>query len=287
MRLLIFTFLFAFTVLPSYSAEKETPSLSKLHEPKKFDLVLVHGLANKHKWSNSFLNTCLEIWGTERVFVVYTGPEITVTTKEIQGRKLIIGGGEGEAAGTGSLDSQVANLTATVKILQEEHGLDETFSIIAHSTGGLVSRQYSYSNPGRVAGLVTLGTPHRGSPLANSFQWVGFFLTATDAIEDLKPENMVRFNQKYPVASTPLANSDTIHTIRGIPDGTECYGWMGELFFGWHILFRMYNTENDGLVPSDSAIIKGAKHIADFSHYDHYDVVREPEVAKAAAEYLP
>lgn len=254
---------------------------------KAHDLVLVHGLANKHHWSEDFLNTCLDIWGSGRVFIIYTSPETTVTTRVIQGRKIIVGGGNGDSAGTESLDNQVSNMAATVKILQEKHGLTAPFSIIGHSMGGLVSRQYSYTHPDKVAALVTLGTPHHGSPLANSFQWVGFFLSATAAIEDLKPENIVHFNEQYPIANTPLTSSKTIHTIRGIPEWSDCYGWMGELFFGWQILSNIYNTQNDGLVPEDSAIIEGAKHIADFPGYDHFDLVREPSVAKTAAKYLP
>lgn len=285
-RLLLFVGLFI-VIPPPSSPAQEIHDDSTAKTTKAFDLVLIHGLANKHHWSESFLNTCLEIWGSERVFVIYTGPETSVTTREIQGRKLIIGGGDGKNAGTDSLDDQVSNMTATVKILQENFGLSSSFSIIAHSMGGLVSRQYSYGNPGMVAGLVTLGTPHHGSPLANSFQWMGFFLGATAAIEDLQPENIIKFNKKYPVAGTPLASSSMFHTIRGVPDGTDCYGWMGELFFGWQILTHMYTTKNDGLVPHDSAIIEGSNHLGDFPHHDHFDLVREPDVAKTAAEHLP
>jgi pimeloyl-ACP methyl ester carboxylesterase len=54
-----------------------------------------------------------------------------------------------------------------------EHKGDLTVSIIAHSMGGLVARYYLESGEfskregiGRVRQLITLGTPHRGAPLA-------------------------------------------------------------------------------------------------------------------------
>ena len=37
--------------------------------------------------------------------------------------------------------------------------------VVAHSTAGLVARQFAADHPDRVAGLVTLGTPHLGAPL--------------------------------------------------------------------------------------------------------------------------
>ena len=244
-------------------------------------------MANKHKWSDSFLEACLKIWGSGRVFVVYTGAETSVIEKDVNGRLLIVGGGDGSKAGTASIDEQVANITEVIHILQDGYGLRSPFSIIAHSMGGLVARQCIYKKPGTVAGLVTLGTPHKGSPLANSFQWVGHFLYAADAIEDLKPKNVERFNDTYPVKNTPLAYNKKIHVIRGVPDGTDCFGWAGELFIGYQILSTVYDIGNDGLVPFDSAVINGTEHIADFPHYDHYDLTRQPDVVKKAAEYLP
>lgn len=50
--------------------------------------------------------------------------------------------------------------------------------LVGHSMGGLVARTYlegrwpGWDGPHRVAGLITLGTPHRGSPAAN-IDWLG------------------------------------------------------------------------------------------------------------------
>ncbi|MEV0181704.1 alpha/beta hydrolase [Streptomyces sp. NPDC050625] len=37
--------------------------------------------------------------------------------------------------------------------------------LVAHSTAGLVARRFAADHPGRVAGLITIGTPHLGAPL--------------------------------------------------------------------------------------------------------------------------
>ncbi len=254
---------------------------------KKFDLVLVHGLANRHHWSQSFLDTCLSIWGSGKVFVVYTNESVEISEKIINGRILTYCGGSGLGAGTQSIAQQSNNLALAIETLKESGYLSLPFSIIAHSMGGLVARQYSYENPGFVAGLVTLGTPHHGSPIADSFKWAGYFINAQDAIEDLKPKNMVKFNSMFPVASTPFAVNDKLYLIRGDCDGFDCFGWAGELLLGYHILSVVYDTDSDGLVPTDSAIIEGAECIKDFIHFDHFDLVLEHEVAETAAGYLP
>ena len=152
--------------------------------------------------------------------------------------------------------------------------------------GGLVARRYIYKYPDVVKGLVTLGTPHHGSPLADSFRWTGFFIGATDASDNLRPSYLKEFNQKFPVKSSPLAKNGKIYTIRGDCDGIDCFGWGGELLFGWTFITQTTNKDNDGLVPFDSAIIEGATNICDFPDFDHFDLVQQPSVAEKASEYL-
>ena len=78
-----------------------------------------------------------------------------------------------------------------------------------------------------------------------------------------------------------------MHTVRGDCPGGDCLGWGGELALGWQFLKRVYEVDNDGLVPYDSAVLDGAGHIGDFPEYDHYELVLQPDVALKAAEYLP
>lgn len=254
---------------------------------KKYDLVLIHGLANKHRWSDSFLKTCLEIWGSGNVYVIYASANQTIRVESKGGKKLIYAGGKGWDAGRGSLSAQAAQVRQHTRTLQAEYGLELPFSILAHSMGGLLSRLYIAENPGTVASLVTLGTPHHGSPLAESLYWASRILGAGAAVANLKPSFLSQFNREYPAAAAPLAEQGRIFTVRGTPECSDCFGFVGELFAGCQILAKAYKTPNDGLVPDESALIEGAEHIADFPHYDHLDLVREPAVARKAAEYLP
>lgn len=254
---------------------------------KKYDLVLIHGLANKHQWSDAFLDACLGIWGSGKVYVVYANDSTRVWTREISGKKLICIGEKDSTAGTTSIQWQAHYMRRAIDLLQKEHGLGSPFDVMAHSMGGLVSRYYIQDNPGKVAGLVTLGTPHKGSPLADSFEWVGLFIGADEAIADLRPQRMAEFNKAYPIADAPLADSGAVYTVRGnCPDG-NCVGWGGELALGWQVMKKFYDVDNDGLVPYDSAVLEGAGHVGDFSDYDHYELVTQPDVALKAAEYLP
>jgi pimeloyl-ACP methyl ester carboxylesterase len=66
-------------------------------------------------------------------------------------------------------------LADAVRSLRHDHGADVVINLVAHSMGGLVSRYFLESGeytPANCAGfenvrrLVTIGTPHRGAPLA-------------------------------------------------------------------------------------------------------------------------
>jgi pimeloyl-ACP methyl ester carboxylesterase len=58
--------------------------------------------------------------------------------------------------------------------LQARYGaLPASTIAVGHSLGGLVARQWSRSR--ELGGLVTIGTPHRGAPIANHInEWLGF-----------------------------------------------------------------------------------------------------------------
>lgn len=256
-------------------------------QAKKYDLVLLHGLTNKHRWSQAFLDVLLTIWGSGRVYLVYTNHPEHIHQRTIAGRRLTCAGDDDFSAGDDSIEVQAKRLAAAVERLQKDYGLGRPFNIIAHSMGGLVARRFIYLRPGAVAGLVTLGTPHQGSPLADSFTWAGYFIGATDAIADLRPKRVHRFNLRYPVQGAPLAAGGKVYTVRGGCPGGYCFGWGGELVAGWSILKSFYHAENDGMVPWGSAVITGAVHIADYPHHDHYQLVRDPRVALEVSRYLP
>lgn len=281
---------------PPESRERRTQALPATttapdrHE-RRPPVVLLHGLTNKHPWSEPFLEACLDAWGDGRVFLVYTNKSArsraVVTSRKVGRRTVIVGGIDDATAGDTSVASQSAFLEQTVARLQASHGLDPRFSIVAHSMGGLVARHFVDTRPGVVTGLVTLGTPHHGSPLADDFAWAGLFMGATDAIADLAPERCAAFNRSHPAAAASFAPGGRLFTIEGDGDRTDSFGAYGELALGWTILFERHATDSDGLVPRGNAHLEGAVRLTEFPDDDHYELVRDPAVAREAAEALP
>lgn len=255
---------------------------------KQYDLVLVHGLANKHKWSSSFLSEVSSEWGSGNVYVIYTNTSQSVYTRSYNGRTVFFMGNNDYHAGKDYIQVQAQNMDQKIQYLKQHHGLSDKFNIIAHSMGGLVSRYYSYMRPNTVAGIVTLGTPNHGSPLADNFNWLAnYFLDAKDATDHLRPSYLKNtFNPTYPAGSAPLHDGGRIYTIRGDCDGWDCWGWGGELAVGWNWLSVVHWTDNDGLVPRNNVKISGAIHLADFWRYDHEDLVQKSAVARKAASVL-
>ncbi|MDC3960917.1 alpha/beta fold hydrolase [Polyangium jinanense] len=65
----------------------------------------------------------------------------------------------------GDLGFMAAQLARVVARVRELTGQTQVY-LVGHSTAGLVARAYGAVVPAEVAGVVTLGTPHGGSPLA-------------------------------------------------------------------------------------------------------------------------
>jgi pimeloyl-ACP methyl ester carboxylesterase len=253
---------------------------------KQYDLVLVHGLGNVHQWSDEFLGACLHYFGSGNVYVIYTNKSNRVYTRDISGKTVIVCG-ESTMFGAGRdfIHVQAKLIKEKIDILKQ-YGLGDRFNIIAHSMGGLTSRRFLYDNPGTVTALVTLGTPHKGSPLADSFEWAGLFTGAKDAISDLSPKRCTEFNKTWKVPGAPLVSGGRIYTIDGNMSGTGGFGALGELPAGWQVLKKLYGVDNDGMVPDGYARIEGAVHIKTFEGYDHYELVRKAGVAALACQYL-
>jgi len=263
---------------------------------KQFDLVLLHGLTNKHAWSDSFLSKCAELWGSGNVYVIYTNESTRVWTRTINSRVIYFCGENDFTAGDEYIWDQSALMRTKIVKLQNYYGLSAKFNVIAHSMGGLVARYYAWQYPNTLAGLVTLGTPHYGSSLADTadFLFLDWFIGANEAMQHLKPSWVKNyFNKTYaPINTTPLADGQKLWTIIGDADGWDCWGWGGELFAGWPVL-GVIEGDNDGLVSHQSAMLSGidnhngdANTLAFFWSYDHMDLVREASVATKAASVL-
>ena len=122
----------------------------------------------------------------------------------------------------------------------------ERFNVIAHSMGGLDAR-FAIARLGladRVASLVTIGAPHRGTPLADLPLARGTFrLIGVGALADLAPDALQRFNEAVPdvdgvaycsvVAATRLSQTNP-------------------LLWPSHLYLSARSGRNDGVVPQES-----------------------------------
>jgi len=132
-------------------------------------------------------------------------------------------------------------------------GLDgHKVNIIAHSMGGLDAR-YAIARLGlgeRVASLTTVGTPHRGTPLADmgARLAVGRLLQPLgvwpEAIDDLTVGNMERFNTE--VKDLPGVAYGSVVGV------TQSKRKMNPLLVPGYLYLKRRHGENDGIVPSAS-----------------------------------
>ena len=131
-----------------------------------------------------------------------------------------------------------------VKLLRELRG--DRFNVIAHSMGGLDAR-FAIARLGladRVASLVTIGTPHRGTPLADlPFAHLTTGLLRLRSLRDLAPAAVERFNLEVPdVAGVAYCS------VVG-----ACGFWQtNPLLWPGHLYLSARSGPNDGVVPASS-----------------------------------
>jgi pimeloyl-ACP methyl ester carboxylesterase len=93
---------------------------------------------------------------------------------------LVPGGIIGWLGNAGSVNRQAERLGEYLQELDTE-GI-RSVHVVAHSMGGLVTRQYIRTHPGKVATLVMLGTPNHGSELATAIDlfvlWAETYLSS-------------------------------------------------------------------------------------------------------------
>ena len=161
--------------------------------------------------------------------------------------------------------------------------------IVAHSMGGLVSRGYVASG-GQITKLITLGTPHLGTELANML----YIIPAVDkpGPQDMKPTG--NFVQSMLTNQFDLANRSKYYVIAGQMGGhyKSSFPWSWEwnepyykdIFYGvvcvgWRVLIAY--GPNDGLVPVKSALFENGNAILPFPssqlYIDHMHLVAPVE----------
>ncbi|WP_206425326.1 alpha/beta fold hydrolase [Staphylospora marina] len=255
-------------------------------QPKERDLVLIHGYNNRHRWGIEFLDTLARHWGSGRIYLIYLNDSDRIWTRNIGGRTLICIGSGRAGAGSQSIHEQAQIAARKIAILQERGGLDDVYHVVAHSMGGLTARELAWIRPGEIEGLVTLGTPHQGTPLAEEFEWIGMFAGDSGALADIRPASAKRFNRKFPAEKTPLAPGGRIYTISGDADHWGDRGWHGEVAAGWTLLRLKYGKDSDGIVMEGDATLPGAVHVRRFDDLDHLELIQDSRVAETIAELL-
>lgn len=155
-----------------------------------------------------------------------------------------------------------------------KHKID-SFHILAHSTGGLIAREILQSSEfaGKVNSLVTMATPHQGTPLADLvlqiqqhrpalFKWaqlVGYDVEVRQrAFSDLTPLAVEEFNQDFDLMT------DWIPASLSYSVSPQKLSWPLK---GINRLFPDFlKWEHDGIVPKASQ--HWGRHLGHF-HLDH------------------
>jgi triacylglycerol lipase len=178
---------------------------------------------------------------------------------------------------TGSIETRARQLKAIILRQMRLQNLEgQKVLIFAHSMGGLDAR-YMISRLGmadRVRALITLCTPHRGSPYADwslrhlgqrlgGLQLMNFLGLDVQGISDLTTESMRRFNEQVPDA--PGVKYYSISAARP---------WHRVPAFALHSYKIIYDAEgdNDSLVSVQSA--QWGRHLGTWPA-DHWHVINK------------
>src|SRR5947207_3344402 len=168
----------------------------------------------------------------------------------------------------GSVEKRAPVLAKAIK--QFATGKDKA-CIIAHSMGGLDARHAITHDPdvaSRVHTLVTIGTPHFGSPIADLFSPAmklhDIFGLETNGLEKLEDKTSLHDLTTSAGEAFERANPNqpgvTYHTIAGVgrqPDHALAFHTSD--FFSGPFVFMLFHMRmaNDGVVPADSAARHG------------------------------
>ena len=139
-----------------------------------------------------------------------------------------------------------------------EHIPERRVNLVAHSMGGLDAR-YAIGRLGcrkRVASLTTVGTPHRGTPVADLGSallgdrfGLGKFLNKAglgmDAVHDMTTARMDVFNQQVP----NVRGVRYISVVAELDDGTP---EIHPLLKPSRAYLKLQGLKGDGLIPADS-----------------------------------
>jgi pimeloyl-ACP methyl ester carboxylesterase len=175
-------------------------------------------------------------------------------------------------------------------------GFSQAPILIAHSMGGLVSRGYIVSG-GAITQLVTLGTPHLGTPLVNLINFV--CIANFPGPRNMYPsDGYIQYILHHPV---DIAARSKYYVIEGrmggdwvMVQGTNTWVWK-ETFYasidktGFDLFRRLFPLyENDGLVDKSSGLFEGAavnRPLPLQEWVDHFHLIK-PNRVPQVLEYI-
>jgi len=160
----------------------------------------------------------------------------------------------------GNLDQRSAQLASAIAAAWPG---EDPFTIVAHSLGGLDARRVIARHPGvgrRVKSLITISTPHFGSPVADAV------LDLTHPLRPFVPDWIVQTLQLNKSVLQDLRTRTTLQDEVG--DAVKCTeiacdctgrGSSSPLFRLSSQIGKLPAHGNDGLVTVDSASVPGRK----------------------------
>ena len=188
-------------------------------------------------------------------------------------------------APTASIAARAADLAAFVRALDARR-----VNVVAHSMGGLDARWAiaRLGLHGKVASLVTVGTPHRGTPLADAGAALarrsGLFAAlrrvgvAVDAFHDLTTPRMAAF-----AAEVPDARGVHYACVVGAPERKREVSPILVPTFAW---LREAAGGNDGMVPADSQAWGEVLRVVPADHFAQIGWSRRFDALELYAELL-
>jgi triacylglycerol lipase len=152
---------------------------------------------------------------------------------------------------TATVASRAAELAKAIELLDAER-----VNIVAHSMGGLDARYVAskLKLSKRIASIITVGTPHRGTPLADFGSGLWLVAPATKLLMDkggfdahglleLTTERMKRFNDEVP---------DQEGVFYGAWLAKATFRTLNPLLLPTWQMLKLKAGDNDGLVPVSS-----------------------------------
>src|SRR5260221_4210431 len=238
---------------------------------KRTPLILIHGIEEDSSIWNTFTNYYAAHSSLTNNFKPYT-----------------FGYKTDESSMTSSDPENIFSLLAILgKDLEQTFGA-KSVAMLAHSMGGLVARgemeYYSYADKtrggDRVLMLITLATPHHGTPLANAFvdNYVDHYIGSYDFNDVTWIKNLAPgfgWNLEWDGYDGNNINCDSpISAIPSSQDYSKIVAYGGAitsdslipsqdavLKYSYNLIGVYYGYNNDGAVPIGSALFRKANSL--------------------------